>query len=99
MILHTTEVMPLPNYRLFLRFNSGQSGEVNLTDELEGEVFGALRGPALFATASQHPVMRTVAWANGADLAPEFLFELLQEQQMPANPTTSSASTPSSTAS
>lgn len=80
MILHTTEVMPLPNYRLFLRFNNGQSGEVNLTDELDGEVFGALRDPALFATASQHPVMRTVAWANGADLAPEFLCDLMQAQ-------------------
>jgi hypothetical protein len=81
MILHTTEVMPLSNYRLFLRFNNGQSGEVNLADELDGEVFGALRDPALFATASQHPVMRTAAWANGADLAPEFLCELMQAQR------------------
>lgn len=81
MILHTTEVMPLSNYRLFLRFNTGHCGEVNLTNELEGEVFEALRDPALFATASQHPVMRTAAWANGADLAPEFLFELLQGQR------------------
>lgn len=81
MILHTTEVMPLPNYRLFLRFNNGVSGEVNLADELDGEVFGELRDPALFATASQHPVMRTAAWANGADLAPEFLCELMQAQR------------------
>ncbi len=81
MILHTTEVMPLSNYRLFLRFNNGLSGEVNLADELDGEVFGALRDPALFATASQHPVMRTAAWANGADLAPEFLCELMQAQR------------------
>jgi len=80
MILHTIEVIPLTDYRLFLRFNTGLSGEVNLLNELEGEVFGALRDPALFATASQHPVMRTVAWANGADLAPEFLCDLLQGQ-------------------
>jgi len=80
MILHTTEVRPLPNYRLFLRFNTGESGQVNLADELEGEVFGALRDSALFATATQHPVMRTAAWANGADLAPEFLLELLRGQ-------------------
>ena len=83
MILHTTEVVPLPNYRLFLRFNNGDSGEVNLADELDGEVFGALRDPALFATASQHPVMRTVAWANGADLAPECLCDLMQSQRRP----------------
>ena len=81
MILHTTEVMPLPNCRLFLRFNNGQSGEVNLADEPDGEVFGALRDPALFATASLQPVMRTVAWANGADLAPEFLIDLMKVEQ------------------
>ena len=81
MILHTTEVKPLPGYRLFLRVNNGAMGEVDLPAELEGEVFEALRDPALFATADQHPVMRTVIWANGADLAPEFLLELMRAQR------------------
>jgi len=44
-------------------------------------VFEALRDPAMFATASQHPIMRTAAWANGADLAPEFLLELMRAQR------------------
>jgi len=78
MILHTTEVIPLPGYRLMLTFNTGESGEVDLSGELEGEVFAPLRDPALFSTAYQHPIMRTVAWANGADLAPEFLLDLLR---------------------
>lgn len=77
MILHTTEVTPLPGHRLRLTFNTGESGEVDLSGELEGEIFEPLRDPALFSTAYQHPVMRTVAWANGADLAPEFLLELM----------------------
>ncbi|MEF8699552.1 MAG: DUF2442 domain-containing protein [Candidatus Accumulibacter sp. UW26] len=81
MILHTTEVTPLPGYRLLLRFNNGVAGEVDLSNELDGEVFEPLRDPALFATASQHQEMRTVAWANGADLAPEFLLELMQAQR------------------
>lgn len=81
MILHTIEVTPLSDYRLFLRFNNGVSGEVNLSGELEGEVFEALRDPELFATASQHPVMRTATWVNGADFAPEFLCDLLQAQR------------------
>ncbi|HMW57138.1 MAG TPA: hypothetical protein PKZ67_12065 [Accumulibacter sp.] len=68
MILHTTEVTSLPSYRLFLRFSNG-------------EVFEALRDPLLFATASQHPVMRTAAWANGSELAPEFLLDLMEAQQ------------------
>jgi len=83
-ILHTTEVAPLPGYGLFLRFNNGEAGKIDLSDELDGEVFEALRDPALFATAFQHPVMQTVAWANGADLAPEFLLELLHCQQQQA---------------
>lgn len=81
MILHTTEVTPLPGFRLFLRFNNGAAGEVDLSAELSGEVFEALRDPAMFATAEQHPVMRTAAWANGADLAPEFLLELMRAQR------------------
>ena len=81
MILHTTEVKPLSCYRLFLRFNNSTAGEVDLSAELKGEVFEALRDPALFATADQHPVMRTVIWANGADLAPEFLLELMRAQR------------------
>ena len=82
MILHTSEVIPLPGYRLFLRFNNGEAGEVDLSGELDGEVFAALRDPTLFATAYQHPVMRTAAWENGADLAPEFLLSLLHGSQL-----------------
>lgn len=78
MILHTTEVIPLAGFRLFLRFNNGEAGEVDLSGELDGDVFTPLRDPALFATAHQHPVMRTAAWANGADFAPEFLLDLLR---------------------
>lgn len=77
MILHTTEVTPLSGYRLSLRFNNGEAGVVDLSSELDGEMFEPLRAPELFSTAYQHPVMRTVAWKNGADLAPEFLLELL----------------------
>ena len=77
MILHTTEVTPLPGYRLAVGFNNGENGIVDLSAELAGDMFAPLRDPELFATAYQHPVMRTVAWANGADLAPEFLFDLM----------------------
>ena len=53
---------------------------VDLSNELDGKVFEPLKDPDLFATAHQRPVMRTVAWSNGADLAPEFLLDLLREQ-------------------
>jgi hypothetical protein len=80
MILHTTEVQPTKDYRLFVRFNNGKSGEVDLSGELDGEVFGPLRGKKLFATAHHHPIYRTATWSNSADLCPEFLYELLRIQ-------------------
>ena len=84
MILHTTEVTPLPGYRLAVRFNNGEDGIIDLSAELTGEMFAPLHDTDLFATAYQHPEMRTVAWANGADLAPEFLLDLLHGRQQQA---------------
>ena len=84
MILHTTEVSYVSGYRLWLAFNNGESGEVDLEQELWGEMFEPLRDKAQFSTAYQHPVMKTVAWANGADLAPEFLCDLLHQQSQRA---------------
>ncbi|WP_058553806.1 DUF2442 domain-containing protein [Thiohalocapsa sp. ML1] len=81
MILHTIDVAPLPGHRLGLRFNNCESGIVDLSDELDGEMFEPLKDPDLFATAHHHPVMRTVAWSTGADLAPEFLLGLLHRQR------------------
>jgi hypothetical protein len=47
---------------------------------LWGEVFAPLRDEHLFLTAHQNNDLGTVVWANGADLAPEFLLQLLQAQ-------------------
>ena len=78
--LHTTYVKALSDYRLELKFNTGAQGIITLKNELWGEMFESLQEPELFATAHNDPVMRTVAWDNGADLAPEFLMSLLQAQ-------------------
>lgn len=79
-ILHTTHVEPRTGYKLFVTFNNGVSGEVALAGELWGEMFAPLKDPSLFATARHDQVMETVVWDNGADLAPEFLLDLLITQ-------------------
>lgn len=80
MILHTSHVEPRPGYRLFVRFNNGVSGEVDLSSDLWGEMFEPLKDEALFATARHDEILQTVAWDNGADLAPEYLLDLLVKQ-------------------
>jgi len=84
MILHTTRVEYLGDYRLFLSFDNGESGEVDLSARLHGGVFEPLRDKTLFATACQHPLARTVTWSNGADLAPEYLLDLVRSQRQRA---------------
>jgi hypothetical protein len=73
-----TGVRHTGRYRVWLRFNDGLEGEIDLEPELHGEMFEALRDPALFAQVRLHPEYETVVWPNGADLAPEFLYERVQ---------------------
>jgi Protein of unknown function (DUF2442) len=75
MFLHVKEAKYLHDYVLWLRFNDGAEGEIDLEKELEGEVFGSLKDRQLFQKFRVDPELETVVWENGADLAPEFLYE------------------------
>ena len=58
---------------LWLKFSDGVEGEVDLTDGLEGELFAPIRDPEMFARATVED--GAVTWPNGADWAPETLYE------------------------
>jgi len=73
MLLHVTDAKYLRDYVIWLRFNDGAEGEIDLTAELEGEVFGPLKDLEQFKKFRVDPELDTVVWDNGADLAPEFL--------------------------
>jgi hypothetical protein len=75
MHLHVKEARHLHDYVIWLRFNDGAEGEIDLESELEGEVFGPLKDQQLFQRFHVDPELETIAWENGADLAPEFLYE------------------------
>lgn len=81
MILHVTDVQYLQNYQLKLTFNDGVAGIVDLSNELWGEMFEPLKDPLLFSQVRLDKELDTIVWANGADLAPEFLQNLIQHVQ------------------
>lgn len=62
-------------YTVWLRFEDGTEGQVDLSSELYGEVFEPLRDPAFFSQVRVNADTGTVEWPNGADFAPEFLYE------------------------
>lgn len=62
------------DYCLKLLFNDGVVKVANLLPFLEGEVFEPLKDKNQFI---QYGLNRfTIEWANGADFAPEFLYEI-----------------------
>jgi hypothetical protein len=65
-------------YRVWLRFDDDLTGEVDLKDVLWGPVFEPLKDVEEFAKLRADPEADTVVWPNGADLAPEFLYDRLK---------------------
>ncbi len=65
------------DYILKLKFNTGQEGLVDLSDQLWGPAFTALKDPNYFKRVAVSSTLGTITWPNGADFAPEFLLEHL----------------------
>lgn len=73
-MLKVTDVDYMGDYTLKLKFNDGVVKVANLAPYLTGEVFGELLDIEQFI---QFGLTRfTIEWANGADFAPEFLYEI-----------------------
>lgn len=76
MFLHVTSATYLGGYRLRLGFNDGTTKDVDLSPELYGTVFEPLKDTGLFRQVHVNPDTNTIEWPNGADFAPEFLYEI-----------------------
>lgn len=81
MFLHVTSVECLSEYQLRLGFTDGTVREVDLAGELYGEVFEPLKEASLFRQVRVNSETGTVEWPNGADFAPEFLYETGRDVQ------------------
>lgn len=74
MFLEVSTAKYLGDYKINLVFNNGESKTVDLSDKLKGEVFEQLKDKSLFQSFSVK--YNTIEWSNGADLAPEYLYEI-----------------------
>ncbi len=81
MFLHVTDVEYVKDYKLKLAFNNGALGIVDLEPELYGEIFEPLQDKSFFKRVFL--TGRTIEWPNGADFAPEFLFEIAELSSPP----------------
>lgn len=68
-------VKVIPPYDLEVTFDDGVVRRLTLAPNTRGPAFESLRDPARFAEAMVDEEAGTVAWPNGVDIAPEFLYE------------------------
>lgn len=73
MFIHVEKASYINDYKVWLLFNDGAEGEIDLSAELYGEVFEPLKNIAFFKSFTLEG--HTLSWNNGADFAPEFLRE------------------------
>lgn len=78
MVPRITEMQYLSGYRVWLKFEDGKEGEVDLKDELWGEVFEPLKEVDRFKAVRLDRELNTICWETGADFAPEFLYAKLK---------------------
>ena len=84
MLKDIVEVRPLGGYRLYLRFEDGAAGEIDLEKIIRFEgVFAPLKDQAEFAQARVHAELGTIFWPNGADLDPVVLYAAVTGSPIP----------------
>ena len=77
-LLTVIAVRPLPDYKLLVRFSTGEEKTADVTSLLNEPVFGVLKDISVFN--SVYVDYGTVVWNNGdIDIAPEYLY--YQEQE------------------
>ncbi|HOC69743.1 MAG TPA: DUF2442 domain-containing protein [Candidatus Hydrogenedentes bacterium] len=83
-MVEVTAAKYVKNYRIFVVFNTGEEGEVDLEAALWGPVFEPLKNLDVFKRFEVSPLFHTIVWENEADFAPEFLRDKLLEQRKTA---------------
>lgn len=74
MFLEVEKAEYLNDYKIKLWFNNQVIKIVDLSDLLNGEAFSPLKDTEIFKDFSIK--FNTIEWKNGADFAPEFLYEI-----------------------
>jgi hypothetical protein len=84
MLKDVVDVKPLDGYRLWLRFEDGATGEVDVAGLVEFHgVFAPLKDKAYFNEVRVDSELGTIAWPNGADLDPDVLYSLATGRTLP----------------
>jgi hypothetical protein len=84
MLKDVVEVRPLEGYRLWLRFEDGVEGQIDVAEMVSFRgVFAALRDRENFLEVRVNRDIGTICWPNGADLDPDVLYSRITGERIP----------------
>ncbi len=69
----------ISDYKLILTFDDGVIKQVDLRQYLKGKIFEPLKNIDYFKTVKVNSDIDTIVWDNGADMSPDFLYEIGEE--------------------
>ena len=75
MLVRVSAVECVGPHTVRVRFDDDAVKDVDLSEELWGEVFEPLQDPDFFRQVFVNEETGTIEWPNGADLAPSFLHQ------------------------
>jgi len=79
MYKYLTDAAYLRDYKVYIKFNTGEEGVVSLEDTVGGKgIFKPLKDLKNFSKVEFSKELDTICWPNGADLAPEYLYQKLR---------------------
>lgn len=82
---HVVSVKPLGAHRLWMRFDNGDEGEIDMEPHLRPfqNLFAALKDPTYFAKVKVSRAAGTIRWPNGVDLDPDVLHHRVTGKPLP----------------
>ena len=84
MLKDIVAVQPKTDYQLYLKFEDGCEGIVDISQLIKFTgVFALLQNIDYFKQVKVNPEGGTIYWDNGADLDPDVLYSVVTGQQIP----------------
>lgn len=84
MLKDIIEVNYQENYLLYLKFEDGKEGIVDISQLIEFTgIFAKLQDINYFKTVKLNPEWGTIYWENGADLDPDVLYSTVTNEPIP----------------
>jgi hypothetical protein len=84
MLKDIVDVKVLDGYKLWLKFEDGIEGDVDISALVRFEgIFAPLKDQQFFKSVKLAEEVGTICWSNGADLDPDVLYAEITRQAIP----------------